>query len=207
MWFEILLKRHIVPDLVVRFFIWVHFVIRRLKEPRNIEMRQDKLQKFIKDLKQSPIALETDIPNDQHYEVPSEFFKYIMGEHMKYSCCLFNEGRRGKRNWAKHLDKAEEKMLALTVKRAGIKDGMDILDCGCGWGSLALYAAEKFPNSKIVAISNSSTQKDYIIKIAGEKNLKNIEVITCDIKHFEIERKFDVITSIEMFEHMRNYEK
>ncbi len=213
MWYEFLVAKGLLPDFLMRFGMWIHFVARRLHEPSSIEQRRQKFNEFLESMKESPIALSTSEANEQHYEVPTEFFDLCLGSRKKYSCCLYENMGWRKGQWADNLDKAEEKMLALTCERVKIKDGERVLDLGCGWGSFCLYAAEKFPNCEIVAVSNSNTQRKYIQKTATSKNLTNIEVITADINHLGLEdldldesEKFDRVVSIEMFEHMRNYE-
>ena len=210
MWFDTLLAYHLIPDLFVRIGLWMHFTRRRTQDPFGIETRSAKMRKYLSMLRQQPIALSTDKANEQHYEVPTEFFDIVLGPRKKYSCCWFPKLRLSKKNLVDQLPKAEEKMLEITAARASIDDGDRVLDVGCGWGSFSLFAAERFPNSKITAISNSATQKQYIDRIAREKHLKNINVITANIVDFEFDERderFDRIVSIEMFEHMRNYEK
>lgn len=149
-------------------------------------------------MNESPIALLPEIANEQHYEVPAGFFTEVMGDHRKYSCCY----------WPAHvgnLSEAEVAALELTVKRAGIQDGMKVLDLGCGWGSLSLWIAEHFPNSSVTSVSNSTSQRDFILKLAGERSIENIDVVVCDMNDFSTEQRFDRVVSIEMFEHMRNY--
>ena len=142
----------------------------------------------------SPIAVATDTANEQHYEVPSDLFQTFMGPHLKYSCGYWPTPETT-------LDEAESAMLELTCKRAGLEDGMDILELGCGWGSLSLWMAQHYPNSRISSVSNSRTQKKFI----DARGFQNLEVITADMNEFEIEKKFDRVVSVEMFEHMRNW--
>jgi cyclopropane-fatty-acyl-phospholipid synthase len=189
------------PDAVVKYGI------RRLLLQRIRELPADpsyQLQKYtidmIQDLKRSPIALETKAANQQHYEVPAQFFKLSLGKHLKYSSAYYDNG-------AQTLDQAEEHMLALTAERAEISDGMKIMDLGCGWGSFSLWAAAKFPGCTFRSVSNSQSQRAYIESQATARGLKNIKVITADINTFDIDETFDRIVSVEMFEHMRNYEK
>ncbi|KAI8924802.1 S-adenosyl-L-methionine-dependent methyltransferase [Entophlyctis helioformis] len=147
------------------------------------------------------IAIHTKEANEQHYEVPTEFFRLSLGKRFKYSACLF-EGADA----ARTLDEAETAMLDLYVQRAGVEDGMRILDLGCGWGSLSLYLAERFPNARIVGLSNSSTQREYIMGQAEARGFKNVEIRTGDVAEYTMADQFDRIISIEMFEHMKNYE-
>ena len=136
--------------------------------------------------------------NAQHYEVPTEFYDYCLGPRKKYSSCYFVTGRES-------LAEAEEIMLAKTCERAQLKDGQSVLELGCGWGSLSLWMAEKYPRSNITVVSNSATQRQYIEGVAKSKGFKNLTVITCDMNEFNIDQTFDRVVSVEMFEHMRNW--
>ncbi len=191
-----IIESKIVPDFLLRIIIKRLLRDRLKKENVHIKNHESKLKEFHANLKNYPIAIATDEANQQHYENPSELFTSFMGKHLKYSCCYWEDEDHD-------LSKAEESMLRLTVERARIKDGHTILDLGCGWGSLSIYLAKNFPNSKIFSVSNSKIQKQYIDSF----NYKNLNVITKDINSFEIEQQFDRVISIEMFEHMRNWEK
>ncbi|KAH6568064.1 hypothetical protein BASA60_008771 [Batrachochytrium salamandrivorans] len=156
---------------------------------------------YIKLLKErEAIAINTKEANEQHYELPTEFFQLCLGSRLKYSSCLFDKED------VHTLDEAEVAMLDLYCVRAGVQDGMRILDLGCGWGSLTLYLAKRFPKSEIVGLSNSSSQREYILDQAKTKGLVNVTIHTGDIAVFEMEDQFDRIFSIEMFEHMKNYQ-
>jgi cyclopropane-fatty-acyl-phospholipid synthase len=194
-----LLTKDLLPDPLIRFGIR-KLLKERLKEEKKpgAEAQQDHLMKLISKLKESPIAVNTTDANEQHYEVPTAFYRKVLGKHMKYSCGLWEEGDND-------LNDSERKMLELTCKRAGIKDGDEILELGCGWGSLTLFMAEKFPACRITAVSNSRTQKEHIDSEASKRGLKNVAVITADMNDFTIDKKYDRIVSVEMFEHMRNY--
>ncbi|MCJ1476845.1 hypothetical protein MMC13_005514 [Lambiella insularis] len=155
---------------------------------------------YIKSLRTRPMAIQTKTANDQHYEVGTGVLQACLGPRMKYSCCLYPTGKET-------LGQAEVAMLDTYVEKAELKDGMRILDLGCGWGSGAIYFAELFPNSKVTAFSNSRTQKEYIDKQASLKGLDNLQVITGDVVNYEFEQgNFDRVVSIELFEHMKNYE-
>jgi len=166
---------------------------RRLAES-DIEKNKEKVIKLLSD---GIVAEKTVDANDQHYEVPPEFFKKVLGHRLKYSCSLFNDQIT--------LDEAEDKMLDLYIERANILNGQEILDLGCGWGSFSLYAAAKFPESNITSISNSFDQINFINEEAEKRNLKNIKAIKMDVNNLNLEKHFDRIISIEMFEHLRNY--
>jgi len=153
---------------------------------------------FVDELRQSPLAVRTGAANEQHYEVPAEFFRRVLGPHLKYSCCLFPTGRES-------LETAEAAMLRLTAERAGVEDGMKILDLGCGWGSFSLWAARAMPGCRITAVSNSNSQRLFIEGRCRELSLDNVEVVTADINDLVLEKRFDRIVSVEMFEHLRNY--
>jgi cyclopropane-fatty-acyl-phospholipid synthase len=157
--------------------------------------------RFVETLRASPVAIETRAANEQHYELPCEFFELVLGRHLKYSSCYFDPG-------VTSLDEAEARMLALTCERARLADGDRILELGCGWGSLTLWMAERYPNARITAVSNSRTQKQFIDARAAERGLRNVEVLTRDanVLDFPADRRFDRAVSVEMFEHMRNYQ-
>ena len=187
-----LTERGYVPDFLIKKAA-LFLSNRRLTE---LDIGKNK-EIVIQSLSDGDIAEKTVDANDQHYEVPPEFFKKVLGHKLKYSCSLF-DGQIS-------LDEAEEKMLDLYIERAGIKNGHEILDLGCGWGSFSLYAAAKFPESKITSVSNSNDQINYINDQAKKRNLKNIEAIKMDVNNLSLNKKFDRIISIEMFEHLRNY--
>jgi cyclopropane-fatty-acyl-phospholipid synthase len=189
----------LVPDSVIRHGI------RRLLAQRLARLKTDDCDflagsksAFIQGMDESAIAPLPHKANEQHYEVPSEFFLRVLGEHNKYSCCYWDSD-------VTDLDTAEADALRITCERAGLENGMDILELGCGWGSLTLCMARTFPDSRITAVSNSGSQRDCIIRMARQQNLHNVEVITCDMNEFSTRGKFDRIVSVEMFEHMRNY--
>lgn len=191
--------RGLLPDRLIRLGIRYLDKQRLAQEERSGPREQrEALDRFVAHMNESPIALHTSEANEQHYEVPAGFFEAVLGRHLKYSGCYWPEGVRS-------LDEAEETMLALTCERAEISDGMAILELGCGWGSLSLWMAQHYPNSRIVAVSNSASQREYISAKAVERNLKNLQVITADMNDFSTDRIFDRVVSVEMFEHMRNW--
>lgn len=189
-----------IPDFILR--IAIHIVCKmRLRQCQlgGVQEQFSKQQHWLTSLHKSPIAFETEAANEQHYEVPSDFYKLCLGSHLKYSSAIWTDG-------IKTLEEAEEKMLDLTCKRAGLSNQQNILELGCGWGSLTLFMAEKFPGSKITSVSNSHSQREYIMNCAKQRGLKNIEVISCDMNTFKSSPQYyDRIVSVEMFEHMRNW--
>ena len=190
----------LLPDVVIRAGIRMLNRKRLREEHRGgIEALREHQRKFIAMLRNSPIAVLTEAANEQHYEVPPEFFQLALGTNRKYSCCHYPSG-------AESLDEAEEKMLALTCERAQLRDGMDILELGCGWGSLTLWMAEHYPAARITAVSNSNPQREFITTFCRERGIGNVAVVTADMNHFDTENRYDRIVSVEMFEHMRNYE-
>ena len=194
-WCEPLLERGALPDPIVR--AGIRALLRsRLRD----ESRRDRTDAFIEELRRSPIALHTEAANAQHYEVPPAFFERVLGPHLKYSSGLWEPGTRT-------LGDAEAAMLALTVERATLEDGHRILELGCGWGSLTLFMAGRFPTSDIVAVSNSHSQRAFIEARAAERGLRNLTIVTADMNTFQPPdgRPFDRVVSVEMFEHMRNY--
>ncbi|MCC6758417.1 MAG: class I SAM-dependent methyltransferase [Candidatus Omnitrophica bacterium] len=196
-----LLEKGLLPDPVIRFGIRELLRQKIAAEKKDgLEFGQARQIQLINQLKASPIAVNTPEANQQHYEVPTEFFKLVLGPHLKYSSCYFRDG-------VTDLAEAERDMLAITCERADLRNGQAVLEFGCGWGSLSLFMAQKFPESQFVGVSNSRTQKDYIDGQAKARNIKNLEIITSDMNVFETSRRFDRLVSVEMFEHMRNYEK
>lgn len=178
------------PDPVLRFAIR-RLLGRRLATEEGLDPDS---------LRTGPIAIATDDANRQHYEVPPEFYELVLGPRRKYSCAHFGDDPSDPGD--RSLAEAEEAMLAETCANVGITDGMTILDLGCGWGSLSRYVAEQFPGCEIVAVSNSASQRAHI-DAAGHAQ---ITTITADVNEFDTERRFDRVVSIEMFEHLRNWE-
>jgi cyclopropane-fatty-acyl-phospholipid synthase len=190
-------EQGLVPDLVVRRGIRTLLAQRLSELPQDCEAAARHKRAFIARMDQAPIALVPERANEQHYEVPAEFFAEVLGPRRKYSSCFWPEG-------VDELAAAEEAALALTAERAGIVHGHRILDLGCGWGSFSLWAAERYPGSEIVAVSNSASQRGFIEARAEELGLDNLSVVTADMNELEPEGRFDRVVSIEMFEHMRN---
>jgi cyclopropane-fatty-acyl-phospholipid synthase len=190
----------LVPDPLVRIGIR-SMLRRRLREiaSEDCEAAAEAASAFRESLRSSPVALVPDLANQQHYEVPPGFFEHVLGARLKYSCGLWSEGIRG-------LDEAEEAMLALTCERAEVADGMRVLDLGCGWGSLSLWVAERYPRCRVLAVSNSKPQREFILDRSERLGLANVEVVTADVNGFEPEGRFDRVLSVEMFEHVRNHE-
>ena len=197
----LLAEKGLLPDAIIRLGIR-RLCRQRLVDASNINetLMEQEHAAWIDVLKESPIALVPEKANEQHYEVPPRLFELVLGDRLKYSSGLWPEG-------VSSLDESEVAMLKLTTDRAGLVDGQDVLELVCGWGSLTLYMAECFPKSKITAVSNSNDQRQFIEARCEERNLKNVEIITADMNDFETTKLFDRVISIEMFEHMRNYEK
>jgi cyclopropane-fatty-acyl-phospholipid synthase len=194
-------ERGLLPDAAIRFGI------RRLCAQRLREERADdavavsqRVQQRIGELRAAPVAIHTEAANAQHYELPARFFELCLGKRLKYSSCLFATGDET-------LDEAENAMLALYGERAQLSVGQTILELGCGWGSLTLWMAERFPNSRITAVSNSRSQREFIEGQCRTRGFGNVRVITHDVNTLQLDpAQFDRAVSIEMFEHMRNYE-
>lgn len=194
-----LAEKNLLPDWLIRIGI------RKLLKDRIFEICSDSYENqqknkidFIHNMNRSPIAVDTNLANEQHYEVPAEFYDYALGKNKKYSSCYWN-------NKTETLDDAEQLALHKTCEHAELKNGHSILELGCGWGSLTLWMAKKYPKSKITAVSNSHSQRKYIENQAKQRKLKNVKIITCNMTEFDTKSKFDRIVSVEMFEHMRNF--
>lgn len=192
-------ERGMVPDRLVRAGI------RRLCEQRLVDIgagdaatSADVAETFVRALRAAEVAPLPRLANEQHYEVPAGFFELALGPNRKYSSAWWPEG-------VKDLGEAEERALAVTAERAGLADGQQILELGCGWGSLTLWMARRFPASRIVGVSNSHSQRQSIMERARAAGLGNVEIITADMNQFDIAGGFDRVVSVEMFEHMRNW--
>ncbi len=226
-WYEPLLESGLVPDFMIRAAIRRMVRDRLRDEDRGSdEANRAKLLSFVDEMKRSPIALRTDSANAQHYEVPAASFQSVLGPRLKYSSAFFPEG-------CDSLAEAEEAMLRLTCERAELVDGQYILELGCRWGSLTLWMAEHFPTSAITAVSNSASQRTFIESQAEQRGLRNVRIVTADMNDFDAAslvreqtspqqsplddapidsevrdgfRRFDRVVSVEMFEHMRNWD-
>ena len=194
-----LAERGLVPDALVR--VGIRSLLRqRLREldAGSMEDQRRAHASFVRELGSSPVAIRTDAANRQHYELPAEFFRTVLGSHLKYSCCWWPEG-------IDTLEEAERASLELTCTRARIDDGMKVLDFGCGWGSLTLWIASHFPGCHVLAVSNSRTQAAFIRERCRDLDLSNVEVQTADATTLDLDRRFDRVVSVEMFEHLRNW--
>ncbi len=194
-----LVSSGLIPDVLLRAAIR-RLCSRRLRDEAaaDAEAAQARHAAFVAEMRRSPVALATENANDQHYEVPPAFFRLALGRRLKYSSAIFPPG-------VTSLDAAEDAMLDLTCRRARLADGQDVLELGCGWGSLTLFMAERFPGSRILAVSNSKDQRLHIEGEARARGLGNVAVVTEDMNTFDAGRTFDRVVSVEMFEHMRNW--
>ena len=200
-WYEPLLDRGVLPDVVIRAGIRSRLRAQIAHEERGtMEQRRERFNIFLEELRSSPVAVATRAANEQHSEVPAAFFRACLGPRMKYSGCYWDAS-------ATTLGEAEERMLAITCERAGIADGQDVLELGCGWGSLTLWMLEKYPRARVTAVSNSASQKAFILREAERRGLRVPEIITADVRDFVPDRTFDRVVSVEMFEHMKNYQE
>ena len=188
-----------IPDVIVRRGI------RALLRTRLAELQDgdtaagaERTEGFVALMDGAEVAPLPALANEQHYEVPAEFFAAVLGPHCKYSCCLFAGPDST-------LEAAEAAALTATCERARLADGQDVLELGCGWGSLSLWMAAHYPRSRITAVSNSHSQRAYIEAQAAARGLRNLEIVTCDMNAFAADRSYDRIVSVEMFEHMRNW--
>ncbi|XP_066378757.1 (S)-coclaurine N-methyltransferase-like isoform X1 [Miscanthus floridulus] len=193
------LERNLIPDAVTRRLTRL-LLAQRLRQGYlpSAPLQLQQLLQFVRSVEEMPIAIETDTTKAQHYELPTAFFKLVLGRNLKYSSCYFPDD-------SSTLEDAEVAMIDLYCERSKLQDGQSILDVGCGWGSLSLYIAKKYRNCSVTGICNSTTQKAFIEEQCRENELSNVEIIVADISKFEMERSFDRIISIEMFEHMKNY--
>ena len=197
-----LAERGLLPDALIRAGIR-RLCAQRLREERSADtaLAWQRFQALLAELRSSPLAIQTDAANAQHYELPPRFFELCLGKRLKYSSCHFARGDES-------LEQGEEAMLSLYDERAELADGQDILELGCGWGSLTLWMAQRFPHGRITAVSNSRPQREFIEARCRAAALTNVRIVTCDVNELELPAsQFDRVVSIEMFEHMRNYER
>ena len=187
------------PDFLLRAGIRT-LCRKRLKQcsVHNCEAAGEQLADYLEQADEADIALLPEKANDQHYEVPAEFYQEVLGPNLKYSCCFWTPEIRD-------LGKAEDKALEVTCERAKLENGHKILELGCGWGSFSLWMAERYPEARITSLSNSHSQRKFIEAKAVEKGLANLQVVTGDINDFEPGDSFDRVVSVEMFEHVRNH--
>jgi len=196
-----LCERGLVPDALTRYGIR-RLCAQRLREEHagDAVAAWQRFRGLLDELRSSPLAIETEAANRQHYEVPARFFELCLGKRLKYSSCFYPTGNE-------NLDQAEEAMLSLYGERAELADGMRILELGCGWGSLTLWMAERFPSAQILGVSNSASQRKHILGQCARRGLDNVEILTRDVNELELDdRRFDRVVSVEMFEHVRNYQ-
>ncbi len=187
------------PDVLVRKGIR-QLCEKRLQEivANDCESGMAKLTHFLASMNTADIAPLPELANAQHYEVPAEFFHLCLGQNRKYSSCFWMPNTQT-------LDDAEALALAQTCQHADLRDGQQILELGCGWGSLSLWMAKNYPNASITGVSNSNSQREYIMATAKERGLSNLNIITADMNVFSAPSTYDRIVSVEMFEHMRNW--
>jgi cyclopropane-fatty-acyl-phospholipid synthase len=193
-----LAERGWIPEPLVRLGIRRLLRERLAAEARRSPDPAAALDRFVRSMSAAELAPVPHLANQQHYEVPAAFFETVLGRHLKYSCGLWEPG-------ASTLDDAEAAMLDLTCRRAGLEDGQRILDLGCGWGSLSLWVAERYPRSRVTAVSNSASQGAFVRERAAARGLANLDVVTADMNRFAPAGRFDRVVSVEMFEHMRNW--
>jgi cyclopropane-fatty-acyl-phospholipid synthase len=194
------LELGLLPDPVLRAGSRYGTVVRRRREARGgVEAQEDRLRELVQRMSTGPVAEQVEAANAQHYELPADFFGLFLGPRRKYSGCLWTDGVRD-------LAGAEEAMLRLTCERAGVRDGMEVLDLGCGWGALSLWIAERYPGCRVVGVSNSHGQREWIEAERDRRGLTDrLRIVTADVNDFEPGATFDRVVSVEMFEHLRNW--
>jgi cyclopropane-fatty-acyl-phospholipid synthase len=198
-WWEPAIDRGLIPDRVLRRIITARVAARTRQETRGgADVRSERLRDFIEARSKGPVTVHVEDANRQHYEVPTAFFEQVLGPRLKYSAAVWPDG-------VDDLDRAEVETLELTATRARLSDGQRILELGCGWGSLSLWMAARFPTSEIVAVSNSASQRAHIEYRAAEHGIDNLTVVTADIADFAPHGRFDRIVSVEMLEHVSNH--
>ena len=201
MWYEGIIDRKSLPDSVLRFMIryGLYKYSNRVRKLSDTDVKTNR-DNFVHKSLSGPIALETEKAILQHYELPTEFFRLVLGKHMKYSGSIWDKDENS-------IDASEELTLQTYIQRSKVEDGHKILDLGTGWGSLSLYLGENYKKSEITAVTNSDTQKDFIEAECNYRNINNLKVLKTDVNNLTFDYKFDTIFSIEMLEHTRNVKK
>jgi len=195
-----LAEKGLVPEPFLRRGI-IHLLGRRLhQEKERYRDPEQRWREWLRHMASAPIALVPEEANAQHYEIPSAFYQKVLGPHLKYSSGYWESADST-------LVESEEAMLQRTCDMAQLADGQEVLELGCGWGSLSLWMASHFPQSRITAVSNSGSQREFILARAMRRGIGNLQVLTADMNQFQTEGRFDRVVSVEMFEHMRNWEK
>jgi len=195
------LSNHLLPDPLLAFGSRAA-AARRLQSERDggVEAQEDRLRSLVWHMSHGPILEVPERTNQQHAELPAEFFTLFLGPRHKYSCAFWPAG-------VEDLADAEEAMLRLTCERAQVADGMDILDLGCGWGSLSLWLGEQYPNARVTGVTPSEAQRAHIDVECERRGITNVEIVTSDANRYDPGRDVDRVLSIEMFEHMRNWKE
>lgn len=194
---DTLLEKDLLPDWLIR--IGIRRLLRQRLREIDDPSPERQVDRFAEQLRQLPIAVNTSESREQHYEVPTAFYQQCLGPRLKYSSACFDRSDDS-------LAQAEERMLALTGARAQLADGLDILELGCGWGSLTLWMAEQYPAARITGVSHSRTQREHILGEAQRRGLSNVTILTADMNDFTVgSGRFDRVVSVEMFEHMKNW--
>ena len=186
------------PDPLIRAGVRSLLRSRLSSTVGDPEFVAEERQRFLELMQKGAIAEQTREANLQHYEVPSEFFRLMLGPALKYSSCYWDSG-------CQNLQEAELESLRRTCQNAELANGQRILELGCGWGSLSLFMAENYPQARITSVSNSSSQREFIEALARERGLSNLEVITADVNTFRPSHSYDRVVSVEMFEHVRHH--
>jgi len=199
-WYIRAVEDHDVPRPLLLAAIRARVATRLRRERRGgADAMSERARQLRMRLAEAPVAVRADAANAQHYEVPAEFFALCLGPRLKYSSCLYPPG-------VDDLALAEDAMLDLTCRRARLEDGQDVLELGCGWGSLTLWMAERYPASRITAVSNSAGQRAHIEARARERGLANVTVITADVTGLDLDpAAYDRVVSVEMLEHVKNH--
>jgi len=172
----------------------------RSEQAGGVEAQEDRLRSLVWHMSNGPISELTESANQRSYELPAEFFTLFLGPRQKYSCGLWPRG-------VSDLAAAEEAMLQVTCERAQVQDGMDILDLGCGWGSLSLWLAERYPNARVTGVTHSVEQRRHVEREISKRELGNVEIVTANANDFDPGRAVDRVLSVELFEHMRNWKE
>ncbi len=178
-------------DALDQFFFKVFRSDIQHKVPKNFNSIFAYIKSKFMNLQSKDRAFQV---GQQHYDLGDDLFKAMLDQRMIYSCAYWKD--------AKDLEHAQEHKLALICKKLQLKPGMKLLDIGCGWGGLALYAAQNY-GVNVVGVTISQEQAKYAQEIA--KNYP-VEIRLQDYR--DLHEQFDCIVSVGMFEHVgyKNYQ-
>jgi len=191
-----LAERGLVPDALVRR------EVRRLISKHLRELAAQSLDErlaWVDALRSGPILPTPDGAHARKDDVAPRFFETVLGPRMLHGAGLWPRTDTT-------LAESEQAMLACVCERAGLQDGMRVLDVGAGLGALSLWIAEHYPSSRVLALASTKSAAEWIASTCQRRGLGNVEVRTDGLDHFEPGDRFDRVLSLEQLERVHNWE-